>query len=84
MCKAVELLVAQNPFDATDTIVGCPRCKAVERWELLCDVDGCPGLVVRRWPSPDGYRRTCSKHDESRRPSSPGANGADQKDGGVE
>lgn len=36
-----ELLRAPSPFDATDTIVGCPKCKAVEDMAHAYDEPGC-------------------------------------------
>lgn len=33
-----ELLRAPSPFDASDTIVGCPKCKAVEDIANACDM----------------------------------------------
>lgn len=57
-----ELLRAPNPFDAGDTIVGCPKCKAVEDIANACDEPGCGQEATCGFPAPGGYRRTCGKH----------------------
>ena len=57
-----EVLRAPSPFDATDILIGCPNCKSVDSFELLCDEPGCNNTVVCGWPSPQGYRRTCHQH----------------------
>lgn len=56
------VLRAPSPFDATDILIGCPKCKSVDSFELLCDEPGCNNTVVCGWPSPQGYRRTCHQH----------------------
>jgi hypothetical protein len=57
-----ELLRAPSPFDATDTIVGCPKCKAVEDIVNACDEPGCTREATCGFPDPGGYRRTCGGH----------------------
>lgn len=58
-----ELLSAPNPFDTTETISGCPVCRSVECFRLVCDEPDCEQLVSAGWPTPEGgYRRTCGKH----------------------
>ena len=57
-----ELLRAPSPFDATDTVVGCPKCKAVEDIANACDEPGCDKEATCGFPAPGGYRRTCGKH----------------------
>ena len=62
------LLKAPNPFNPSDVIVGCPRCKSVDQFERLCDEPGCTRNVSCGWPTGDesdswgGYRMTCGKH----------------------
>jgi len=57
-----ELLRAPSPFDAAETIVGCPKCKAVEDIANACDEPGCDQEATCGFPAPGGYRRTCGKH----------------------
>ena len=57
-----DMLKAPNPFDASDTIVGCPECKEVNCFQMACDEPGCLNLVSIGTPMPDGYRSTCGEH----------------------
>lgn len=57
-----EYLVAPNPFDATDSIIGCPNCKSVNSLLEVCDEPGCAEYSSCGFPTPTGYRRTCGKH----------------------
>lgn len=57
-----ELLRASNPFDAADTVVGCPKCLAVNDVETACDEPGCDMPATCGFPALGGYRRTCGKH----------------------
>ena len=57
-----ELLHATSPFDPDDTIVACPRCKAVNAVENACDEPGCNQPATCGFPDPGGYRRTCFRH----------------------
>jgi len=61
-----DLLRANNPFDHTQIIHGCPYCKSVESFTLLCDEPGCENEVCGGWPSDTGYRVTCDKHYQNR------------------
>ncbi len=44
----------------------CPRCRAAEGFENLCDEPGCGRPAGCGWSGPDGYRRTCYEHMEKR------------------
>src|SRR5574343_1782521 len=57
-----ELLRAPNPFDSSDAIVGCPKCKAVEDVVNACDEPRCDREATCGFPDPGGYRRTCGSH----------------------
>jgi hypothetical protein len=57
-----ELLKAQNPFDADDIVIGCPKCKSIDSIVCVCDEDGCWDPGTCGTPTPDGYRNTCWKH----------------------
>lgn len=56
------ILCASNPFDAEDTIQGCPKCKSVNTMRTTCDEDGCWEPDTMGTPTENGYRRTCWKH----------------------
>jgi hypothetical protein len=56
------LLRAANPFDATDTVRGCPECKGVEQFEAACDEPDCWEPVCAGTPTANGYRVTCGAH----------------------
>ena len=60
-----DLLVAPNPFDETDNITGCPKCKGVDGFEEICDEPECKAEATCGFPVKEGfggYRRTCGKH----------------------
>lgn len=56
-----ELLVAQNPFDESDEIFGCPRCYSVDDLHAACwkcDQDGSTGMPTEE----HGYVWSCYMH----------------------
>lgn len=58
-----EILNAPNPFNPDDTICGCPRCKSVTAFALLCDFPGCDEDSSCGEPTSEGgYVHRCSKH----------------------
>jgi len=59
-----DFLEGKNPFDETDTILGCPACKAIVNFDQVCDEDGCDALTSCGFPTPDGYRNTCYRHSD--------------------
>lgn len=62
MVDAREILSAVNPFDPRQTVHGCPTCKDVTTFTLVCDHLGCRAPADAGTPTPSGYRMTCSKH----------------------
>jgi hypothetical protein len=59
------LLEAPNPFDDSDIILGCPKCKAVDAFALVCDEPDCPQDATCGFPVKEGYggyRNTCYYH----------------------
>jgi phage FluMu protein Com len=56
------MLIAKNPFDETEEIIGCPKCKDVNTIVSVCDEKGCWKRVTCGTPIKDGYRSTCGKH----------------------
>ena len=60
--RDTERLSAPNPFDADDTIYGCPACMSVDCFFYICDEYGCWNRQSCGMPTDDGYRNTCRKH----------------------
>lgn len=56
------VLRAPNPFDLSDELTGCPKCREVGTIRTCCDEPGCWEPDTMGTPTPDGYRRTCWKH----------------------
>ena len=59
-----EKLVAIHPFDPNDTVSGCPKCLAVDAYEMVCDEPGCKKAVSAGFNTKDGYRWTCHEHSK--------------------
>lgn len=57
-----DLLTAPNPFNANETVAGCPACKSVNCFTNICDEPGCTRPASCGFPVPGGYRRTCYDH----------------------
>lgn len=59
-----DLLRAPSPFDPSDTLIGCPWCKAVEDFEQVCDEPDCKLPASCGWLTGEGmeYRHTCYAH----------------------
>jgi hypothetical protein len=57
-----DVPTAENPFDPTERVTGCPNCNAVESMIECCEWEGCWRNTSCGTPTPDGYRRTCGDH----------------------
>jgi len=57
-----EMLIAKNPFDESENVNGCPKCKSVDSMLVACDEPGCWKQTSCGTPTPDGYRTTCGQH----------------------
>ena len=57
-----EILKAPSPFEPDENIYGCPKCKAIDKAQSVCDEPECWEPSTCGWPDDDGYRRTCGKH----------------------
>ena len=57
-----ELLEAQNPFELSIQILGCPRCKSIDSLLVACDEPNCWKEATCGTPTENGYRRTCGEH----------------------
>ena len=64
VCYDKLILTAPNPFDAGDTVNGCPECKAVDSFTRACGHDGCLSEASVGTPGAFGFRYvwTCWKH----------------------
>jgi len=50
-----EKLEAVNPFDASDNIVGCPKCRQVNTLRTACHYPGCEHQASGGYPEAIGY-----------------------------
>jgi hypothetical protein len=57
-----EMLRAKHPFDETDEITGCPKCKQIGCVMGVCDEPGCWEFATCGTLTERGYRNTCGKH----------------------
>ena len=57
-----EILEADNPFDRTMKIQGCPHCSEVTDLYRACDVTGCKYEATCGTRTHDGYMTTCGHH----------------------
>lgn len=57
-----DRLLAENPFERSETIFGCPDCKETGCFRIMCDEPGCEEFVTCGTPTGDGYRNTCGRH----------------------
>jgi len=57
-----ERLEAQHPFISEDKVFGCPHCKDLEGFIVLCEIDGCDSPVSGGTPTEDGYKYLCYQH----------------------
>lgn len=66
LVDAPKLLRAKSPFDDNDIISGCPHCKSIDCFILVCDEVGCVEEHTCGFHVDGGkYRFTCHKHYES-------------------
>ena len=65
-CKAVSTsrLSAPNPFAPSETVVGCPNCRAVESLTRACQMPGCSKRATGGYLGLHGYRYfwACGTH----------------------
>ena len=57
-----QMLHAAHPFKHGEGVWGCPTCKGIGTDIRACDEEYCWQPMTQGWPSPTGYRTTCSKH----------------------
>jgi hypothetical protein len=57
-----HLLTAPHPFIEDEIVAGCPACKEIDCFSLVCDEPDCERTVSCGTPTPSGYRQTCGEH----------------------
>ena len=57
-----EILLAPNPFDASDQLQGCPKCKDINTMLVCCYEAECWEFVDGGEPTPAGYKQACGDH----------------------
>lgn len=57
-----DILIGKNPFIPSFSICGCPNCKEIEHFIILCDIDGCKEEPCGGKPTRHGYKTLCSAH----------------------
>jgi hypothetical protein len=50
--RADELLAGPNPFATDETVYGCPKCKAIEKFRTACDGMNDIGSTYASIPKP--------------------------------
>jgi DNA-directed RNA polymerase subunit RPC12/RpoP len=60
--SSTEFLRAPSPFDPSTELLGCPYCRGIDGFALLCDEPGCRRDATCGFPTREGYRRTCGAH----------------------
>lgn len=53
--KTDGLLVANNPFDRSRLVYGCPHCRSIDCFAKLCDIEDCNEEATIGTPTRDGY-----------------------------
>lgn len=57
-----DVLEAPHPFITDIQTHGCPACRCIVDFRLLCDEPGCLLEATMGTPMPSGYRNTCYNH----------------------
>jgi hypothetical protein len=60
--KSDDALVGKNPFEPNLTVYGCPNCKEIEDFVVLCDVATCHEKATCGSPVGEDYHQLCGKH----------------------
>ena len=62
--EEMALLRAPNPFDTSEEILGCPKCKQVGSFREVCQVGMCESDATCGVPRFRGFRyaRICNRH----------------------
>lgn len=58
-----ERLVAIHPFDPETMCCGCPECRSIDCFAMVCDEPGCKEEATCGTPCKEHrYRHTCGRH----------------------
>ena len=57
-----DILYADSPFDAADTLVGCPSCNKVNTLQVACAAFGCGAQATCKCSAEGSYTHTCFRH----------------------
>lgn len=55
------VLKSENPFD-TSEIWGCPECRSIDSFDIVCFEPGCTRIAKGGSPNTDGYKYLCTFH----------------------
>lgn len=55
-------MTAPDPFNSGETIYGCPTCKSIDSFAMVCEAPGCWDRVTGGWADMGGDMNTCRKH----------------------
>jgi hypothetical protein len=61
VCSSEEILMAVNPFNEEQMILGCPHCREVSSLVACCEADGCSNPIYFD-PATDELSTKCKKH----------------------
>lgn len=59
-----NILMGKHPFTPDFTVYGCPNCKDVENFDVICDAHLCNKDVSGGKPVNGEYLHLCSDHLE--------------------
>ena len=62
ICETNEILKGNNPFDPKEIIHGCPSCKEIDTFTLVCEIESCITVAEGGIDTFDGYKHFCNRH----------------------
>jgi len=62
ICTSDEILKADHPFDECEFIYGCPKCRDIDTFQMICEHEGCERVSTCGFPTKDGYKNLCGEH----------------------
>ena len=58
-------LFANNPFDPSSTVTGCPVCRSANTLTQACQVSGCKNQASGGYPNHYGFKYIFACHEHS-------------------